>query len=441
MNSKENFIKVYEEKIKPLRESYYKNKVRAGLGDNIFNKSMIIINYLPLILALLLCLVGQFSLKSKIIALLFLLVSSYVLSVIKKKYDIYESRYEIEIRKLGFLSIAQYEKNIKKFITGKDGYYAELLQEIIDKNKIAKENSYFLTDLKGRTYILFDNKEKDEILIVNNDLKETPRLTKLRNGNIRYYRNDQLNNRIIFKTDLDEWYYVEENESVFEKIMPEKKVEAKKDFNVNEYISDFERFMKQIKDKDLRKKEEGLKTKTKSKANLTLLLALMIILIIISPIYKEYTSIINIIFVAIMTIANIYLQRYLQVKNIVIKNDNDYIKFLNNNKDCQDKFVELKLALNIPKTVEKIYSDEGAEFLVWDNAGYFHLFLNLIYFDVIYISVKIEEVEYYKEDDEYCEIKIRNNKYTFKNDAKKVFDKLLPNKDYNWIKGLNIDNK
>ena len=95
MSSKESFIETYEKIIKPLRESYYKDKVKAGLGDNIFNKSMIIINFIPLILSILLCLIGSFSLKSEIVALIFLFVSSYILSIINKKYNISESKYQL----------------------------------------------------------------------------------------------------------------------------------------------------------------------------------------------------------------------------------------------------------------------------------------------------------------------------------------------------------
>ena len=124
-----------------------------------------------------------------------------------------------------------------------------------------------------------------------------------------------------------------------------------------------------------------------------------------------------------------------------MKNDKDYILYLNNNKDCQDKFAELKLALNIPNEVQKIYSDEGAEFLAWNNEGYFHLFLNLIYFDVIYLSVKIADVDYYKIEDNYCILKIKGKKYSFTKEAKDKFSRLLPNKEYNWVKGQTLINK
>ena len=289
--------------------------------------------------------------------------------------------------------------------------------------------------------MLHDNKEKDEIYIINDNLKDLPRITKIKEGNIRYYRHDNRNNRIIFKTDLDEWYYIEDNEKIFDEIIPDKKIETKQEFKPNDYISDFERFMKVIKDKDYAKKDEHKKIKQQNKNNFFLILILIIILLVFSYLYKEFKMILNIIFIILLIAENKFFRTYLQVKNIGIRSDNEYVKYLNNNKDCQDKFTELKLALNIPKQVDKIYSDEGAEFLIWDNAGYFHLFLNLIYFNVIYISVKIEDIEYYKQEGKYCELKIKDQTYLFTSEAKKYFDKLLPNKDYNWIKGLNFTNK
>lgn len=441
MSTKQDFIDTYEKKVKELRENYYKNKIKNGLGDNILIKSIIIINYLPLVLSIILCIVGKFSLKSKIVATIFLLISSYFLAIIKKKYNILESKYESTIRKMGFLSINQYEKNIAKYITGKNGYYDETLQKIITDNKIAEDKMFEVKDLKDRTYLLYDNKEKDELFIINNNLKDIPRLVKIKYSNIRYYRHDKLNNRIILKTDLDEWYYKEDSKTIFAKIMPDKKIETINSFKPDEYINDFEKYMKEIKEEDIIKKEENNKIKNNIKNKLLPLFLLLIIFMILSAIYKEYHKVLNIIHIVLLIATNHYLLQYLQVKNIFIKDDNEYIKYLNNNKDCQDKFAELKLALNIPREIEKIYSDEGAEFLVWDNGGYFHLFLNLIYFDVIYISVKITDVDYYKEDNNLCELKIKGKNYYFTLDSIKVFSKLLPNKDYNWIKGLQVAKK
>lgn len=441
MNNKEKFINTYENIIKPLREDYYKNKVKQGLVDNVFNKSLFIINLAPIIMAIFLCTFGQFTLKSTIITLLFLLISNIFISTIKKQYNIYESNYELEIRKMGFLSINQYEKNIKKFITGENGYYKEVLQNLISTNNFTKENIYNLKDLKGRTYIIRNNEQNNELYIINNNLKDLPTLTKLKYDNIRYYRLDKNNNRIILKTDMDEWYYEKDNEIVFKNLIPNKSIASENVTKKEEYINDFKRYMSRIKNKDIIKNNENDKIKANNKSKAILLIILEIILILLLNLYIDYKSWLSIFYVIILIGINHYLQKYLQIKNNTMKNDKDYILYLNNNKDCQDKFAELKLALNIPNEVQKIYSDEGAEFLAWNNEGYFHLFLNLIYFDVIYLSVKIADVDYYKIEDNYCILKIKGKKYSFTKEAEDKFSKLLPNKEYNWVKGQTLINK
>lgn len=441
MNNKEKFINTYENIIKPLREDYYKNKVKQGLVDNVFNKSLFIINLAPIIIAIFLCTFGQFTLKSTIIALLFLLISNIFISTIKKQYNIYESNYELEIRKMGFLSINQYEKNIKKFITGENGYYKEVLQNLISTNNFTKENIYNLKDLKGRTYIIRNNEQNNELYIINNNLKDLPTLTKLKYDNIRYYRLDKNNNRIILKTDMDEWYYEKENEIVFKNLIPNKSITSENVTKKEEYINDFKRYMSRIKNKDIIKNNENDKIKANNKSKAILLIILEIILILLLKLYIDYKLWLSIFYVIILIGINHYLLKYLQIKNNTMKSDKDYILYLNNNKDCQDKFAELKLALNIPNEVQKIYSDEGAEFLTWNNEGYFHLFLNLIYFDVIYLSVKIADVDYYKIEDNYCILKIKGKKYSFTKEAEDKFSKLLPNKEYNWVKGQTLINK
>ena len=377
MNNKEKFINTYENIIKPLREDYYKNKVKQGLVDNVFNKSLFIINLAPIIIAIFLCTFGQFTLKSTIITLLFLLISNIFISTIKKQYNIYESNYELEIRKMGFLSINQYEKNIKKFITGENGYYKEVLQNLISTNNFTKENIYNLKDLKGRTYIIRNNEQNNELYIINNNLKDLPTLTKLKYDNIRYYRLDKNNNRIILKTDMDEWYYEKENEIVFKNLIPNKSIASENVTKKEEYINDFKRYMSRIKNKDIIKNNENDKIKANNKSKAILLIILEIILILLLNLYIDYKLWLSIFYVIILIGINHYLQKYLQIKNNTMKSDKDYILYLNNNKDCQDKFAELKLALNIPNEVQKIYSDEGAEFLAWNNEGYFHLFLNV----------------------------------------------------------------
>ena len=79
---------------------------------------------------------------------------------------------------------------------------------------------------------------------------------------------------------------------------------------------------------------------------------------------------------------------------------------------------------------------EGQQYLTWTKNGYFHLFLNIIYFNVVYIVVKVEDIEYYKRDSKECIIKLKDRTFTFKPCAEDVFKRILANKDYYWIKNF-----
>ena len=85
MNSKESFIKTYEKEIKPLREEYYKSQIIKGLNKSILQKYIKIINNIPLVLTIIICIIGKLSIKSKIVAIVFIIVISYLLSIIKQK--------------------------------------------------------------------------------------------------------------------------------------------------------------------------------------------------------------------------------------------------------------------------------------------------------------------------------------------------------------------
>ena len=441
MSKREKFIESYENDIKQLRKKYYKSIINEGLVNDKTSISYYLINYIPLFLSFLVSLMGHFSLISLIISVLLLVLASTVISFIKKLFNLNENMYLLEIMKLGYFSIEKYEEDLKKYVFGPDGYYKDILLKIINDYKITKENSYTIEDTRGNEYLLFNNSNKDEIYIINNNLKELPKVNKLKYSNIRYYRLDENNNRLILKTDLDELYYKKETEVAFDKIIKNKKIKDIADYNPEDYINDFERFVNRIKNKELRFSEDNEIKKGNYLKKVGLLIILELLLLVLSYFYEDYIVIIGIVHICILFGINYYLIKFFLIKNIYIKNDQEYIAYLNSNKDCLDKFKELKLALRIPKEIDKIYSDEGAEFLCWDNGGYFHLFLNLVYFNAIYISVKISDVDYYKLEDNMCIIKVKDKTYTFNKDSKKVFDKLLPNKDYEWIHGIINNNK
>ena len=84
------------------------------------------------------------------------------------------------------------------------------------------------------------------------------------------------------------------------------------------------------------------------------------------------------------------LNRYYREKFRIPKNEYEIIKALNEDRENINHFHELKVSLAIDNTSDVIYTKEGQQYLAWTKNGYFHLFLNIIYFNVVYIVVKTQ---------------------------------------------------
>jgi hypothetical protein len=50
------------------------------------------------------------------------------------------------------------------------------------------------------------------------------------------------------------------------------------------------------------------------------------------------------------------------------------------------------------------------------------------------MAVKTSDVKYYKVNKYSCDVKLKDKTLEFTREAQQVFCKLLPNKDYDWIK-------
>ena len=156
---------------------------------------------------------------------------------------------------------------------------------------------------------------------------------------------------------------------------------------------------------------------------------------------SEYTlltenHVFQIINIVLLIITSTQLFNALSIKLSKGKSEREYLKELNNNPEIIARFEELKYVLGINNKYDRVYTKEGAEYITWLANGYFHVFLNLIYFNVVYMVVKMSDVTYYKKEKNECIIKLKNRTLTFKPEAEQVFKKILPNKDYNWLKGF-----
>ena len=141
--------------------------------------------------------------------------------------------------------------------------------------------------------------------------------------------------------------------------------------------------------------------------NTIYLLIAITLIIVITNIIEDISNITNIVNCFLLILLNYSINGILN--NIVkenIKSDIQTIRELNNNPEYIHIFKELKYVLGINDNYDKVYTKEGAEYITWMANGYFHVFLNLIYFNSVYMAVKASDVKNYKVDNDTSNIKL-----------------------------------
>ena len=219
-------------------------------------------------------------------------------------------------------------------------------------------------------------------------------------------------------------------------ILKEKKLENIKTHTPEVYIDDFEIYMHQFKSNEEKENSEKIDKITIYLNRIIVLVICLVIGITLSNFLVDYKTLFQIINIGLLIITSTQLFNALSIKLSKGKSEREYLKELNNNPEIIARFEELKYVLGINNKYDRVYTKEGAEYITWLANGYFHVFLNLIYFNVVYMVVKMSDVTYYKKEKNECIIKLKNRTLTFKPEAEQVFKKILPNKDYNWLKGF-----
>lgn len=435
-NNKEKFLKEYETRIRKYRDDYYRQISKIGLASGRLNTNEILYNLLPFFCAALIILLGSASIASIIVGTFLIIIMNAGIYLYKKVNHIELNSYEKAVRKLGYHSISEYEEALKEMITGENGIYHKQLDEILEKYGLKEDEIDIAIDTQGnKNYVWYDD-EDDELCIVNASLNIKPRLNCLKLGYIRYYRLDKISNHVILKTDIDEFTYRAEALTIFDKLIKEKKFDGHKKIDIEEYIDDFELYMHRMKDTTNIDASNNKLVKETVQSNIMISIIFIVLFTSLISIFPAQKLIFTIGVLISELILNKYVLDYLSIEVISTNSDDEYINYLNNNQECIERFRELKLSLGIPFDAETVYSPEGACYLVWVANGYFHVFLNLIYFNVVYIVIKTRDVEYYKVDKNECLVKIPDKTLCFTKEAEKVFAKMLPNKDYDWIKGI-----
>lgn len=430
MNAKK-FIKIYEREIKEYREEYYRNII---LNNNKTSNTYPVLTFLiPLVISALILVLSEFTILSYIISII-TLISLNLLIYFLFTSRIDKNEYLEAIRKYGYRSIEDYERKLKKYISGPEGYYNTLLLDLIEKYNINSSTKVIRTT-NNEEYFIWSNKNKDKIYLLNTQINHKPEAKIISVSNIRYFRVDPTNQNVIFKTHNELYTFKPETITVFNELIKNKRLENIKSFDPGTYINDYEIYMHKIK-KNMEKDYTTKKEKFDASIHNTIYLLIAITLIIvITNIIEDISNITNIINCFLLILLNYSINGILN--NIVkenIKSDIQTIRELNNNPEYIHIFKELKYVLGINNNYDKVYTKEGAEYITWIANGYFHVFLNLIYFNSVYMAVKASDVKYYKVDKDSCDIKLKDKTLEFTKESQVVFSKLLPNKDYNWIK-------
>ena len=430
MNAKK-FIKIYEREIKEYRDEYYRNII---LNNNKTSNTYPVLTFLiPLVISALILVLSEFTILSYIISII-TLISLNLLIYFLFTSRIDKNEYLEVIRKYGYRSIEDYERKLKKYISGPEGYYNTLLLDLIEKYNINSSTKVIRTT-NNEEYFIWSNKNKDKIYLLNTQINHKPEAKIISVSNIRYFRVDPTNQNVIFKTHNELYTFKPETITVFNELIKNKRLENIKSFDPGTYINDYEIYMHKIK-KNMEKDYTTKKEKFDASIHNTIYLLIAITLIIvITNIIEDISNITNIVNCFLLILLNYSINGILN--NIVkenIKSDIQTIRELNNNPEYIHIFKELKYVLGINDNYDKVYTKEGAEYITWIANGYFHVFLNLIYFNSVYMAVKASDVKYYKVDNDSCDIKLKDKTLEFTKESQVVFSKLLPNKDYNWIK-------
>lgn len=432
-NKYKRFINIYEKEIKQYRDKYYKNIIQYSNTNTTY--PTVSFYLLPIIVSILILILLNFSIIGYLVSFLSIIVINYILKIITNTFKMEAiNEYKERLKKHGYFSIEDYENQIKKIITGPGGYYETLQQELIEKYSI-NQNTRRITTTSGEEYYLWTNSTRDKIYLLNTRTTQKPEIKTIALADVRYFRIDHNKKSIIINTSKEDYFFKEDNLNIINEIMKEKRLENIKSFTPSIYIDDFEIYMHSLKTEEEKINQEKIKEISATTNIIIACVICLIIFVAITNIIEKYQVILHAANILSLTIISSKLRKVLSIKVNKNKGDIEYINELNTNQECIERFEELKYVLGISNSYDRIYSKEGAEYLTWIANGYFHVFLNVIYFNVVYMSIKVSDVAYYKVENKICEIKLKDKKLEFTSDAENAFKKILPNKDYYWLKG------
>jgi len=436
----QKFAKDYEEKIAPLRARYYQNIIKSQ--SPIWSRNTtFLLKLIPPLLTITVLIINNFSLKGYLLSSLTCLLLNYLLKIITKITGLDNiSEYEEEIHKLGYINIENYEEKLKKYLTGPKGLYTIELKELQEKYNL-NENTQTIEGTRGEKYYIWLSNNQEKINLLKNVTTEKPQIKTFSISHIRYFREDYQNKQIILKTETADIYFKDTAKIVLKKLIKEKEYVNQTKFEPAENIHDFEIFIHKYKEKIDSRRNNQIEERNVQIFYLLISITILAIAYVYLTNLKKYQDVVRIVSLIALLLENKSIRSLNQIKIPKYKSEIDYIDELNVDEQCRSKFQELKYALNIKDSYDTIYNLEGMPFLTWYANGYFHLFLNKVYFNIIYMVINPHDILYFQERGNECELKTTDHVYVFQSRAQEVFRKILPSKDLKWLKEIQKNSK
>ena len=414
------FIETYESKLKYIRDMYKRN-IFVSNGNNYDHVLVSVFGTLSIVFTILVLYILEFTMIGYFLALITLLILTLVYSYFSVKLMNSKSRYLYAIRKRGYKNIDEYEDDIELYISGPNGYYTQKLDELINEYKI-DDKTNVISDVNDVEYYIWE--EDNLIHILSKSTYEYPKVKVYSLDNIRYYRIDMKNNFLVLKTSTDEYQLTLDSLEIIKKLLPKKDFASIKNYNPEDYINDFEIFIHSFK-KDFEDKNDNIRDYLINALVLSISFFIgFIILGILNSTFTKYNIFIDVLSMIFIVLLFNKLRKLIRYK-ILMYTDSDIVYEMNNDNEVLNHFNELKVALKVDDSNDTIISTGGYPYLIWVSNDYLHLFLNVAYYNIVYIVLGLKNDIKYKVKNGETIVRLKDKTYHFEKEAYLVFDKLL----------------
>ena len=397
----QNIEQFEDNSIKEYRDEYIKDSKFSTKKYIPFEISITLL-LIPVLISLIILIINNFTIKGYIYTIVSILITNIIIHIVLKTLG-YETNHYLKIlNRNGYLNIDTYESMLNKILFGPEGKYNAELVELEKKYNINEKTKVIEAD-NGEKYFIW--------------------------------------NTIILNTEDTDMYFKATAKVAFDELIKNKWFENIKFFDPQDYINDYEINVKRIKTDIEHKQRKSQIITSNYLSKIIISLILLVTSILLITFINKFTFLLKIINILLILYINYAAYNITTEINNYPKTTDDYMVYLSNNSEAKEQFNELKVVLRVNDLYDKIYNKEGICYITWVANGYFHIFLNVVYFEVVYMAVKTSDVDYFKVEGNECIIKLKNQKLAFEKEAAKVFAKLLSSKDYNWLKTIENNTK